>query len=240
MKNKIPLILLLASGAGVFFWLRRKAAAGANLRYEPIDIAIDSNRSAASLFSRIYYNIKLRLINNERANVNIRAINLQVFLKVANRQERKLGDVINNNAFQVPAQGSQEIKLETSISTGNVLQILKDALIEGLQFNIKISGYIDTDLGRVNVNFTKDFGTGNIGRPIILAGDKFTLRYKKKIQPVGSEIKQVYKYMLNSINTGARISDFEVETKSGTTIPGELFFDQAQNAPFDIDQFRAN
>lgn len=240
MKNKLPLILLLASGAGVFFWLRRKAAAGANLRYEPIDIAIDSSRSAASLFSRIYYNIKLRLINNERANVNIRAINLQVFLKVANLQERKLGDVINNNAFQVPAQGSQEIKLDTSISTGAVLQILKDALIEGLQFSIKITGYIDTDLGRVNVNFTKDFGSGNIGRPIILAGDKFTLRYKKKVQPVGRELTQVYRYMLNSINTGAKISDFEVETKSGTIIPGELFFEQAQNAPFEIDKFRFN
>jgi len=42
------------------------------------------------------------------------------------------------------------------------LQILKDAIVEGLQFSIKITGYIDTDLGRVNVQFTKDFGTGNI------------------------------------------------------------------------------
>jgi len=162
MKNRLPLILTLVTGAGLFFWLRRKKAAGTNLRYEPIDIAIDSQRSAASLFSRIYYNIKLRLINNESANVNIRAINFQAFLKVADRQPRKIGDIVNNTGFQVPAKGQKEIKLDTSISTGGVIQIIRDLLIEGINFEINVNGFINTDLGRLDINFTKDFGSGKI------------------------------------------------------------------------------
>ena len=165
MKNRLPLILTLVTGAGLFFWLRRKKAAGTNLRYEPIDIAIDSQRSAASLFSRIYYNLKLRLINNETANVNIRAINLQAFLKVADRQPRKIGDIVNNTGFQVPAKGQKEIKLDTSISTGGVIQIIKDLLLEGINFEINVNGFVDTDLGRLNINFTKDFGSGRISAP---------------------------------------------------------------------------
>jgi hypothetical protein len=166
MKKQLPLILTLATGAGLFFWLKRKKSAGMNLRYEPIDIAIDSQRSAASLFSRIYYNLKLRLINNESANVNIRAINLQAFLKVADRQPRKIGDIVNNTGFQVPAKGQKEIKLDTSISTGGVIQIIRDLLIEGINFEINVNGFINTDLGRLNINFTKDFGSGRISSPM--------------------------------------------------------------------------
>jgi hypothetical protein len=141
-----------------------------NLRYEPIDIAIDSQRSAASLFSRIYYNLKLRLINNESANVNIRAINLQAFLKVADRQPRKIGDIVNNTGFQVPAKGQKEIKLDTSISTGGVIQIIKDLLLEGINFQINVNGFVNTDLGRLDINFTKDFGSGRITG--VLGNDK--------------------------------------------------------------------
>jgi hypothetical protein len=162
MKKQLPLILTLVTGAGLFFWLKRKKAAGMNLRYEPIDIAIDSQRSAASLFSRIYYNLKLRLINNESANVNIRAINLQAFLKVADRQPRKIGDIVNNTGFQVLAKGQKEIKLDTSISTGGVIQIIKDLLLEGINFQINVNGFVDTDLGRLDINFTKDFESGRI------------------------------------------------------------------------------
>lgn len=234
MKNRLPLILTLVTGAGLFFWLRRKKSAGTNLRYEPIDIAIDSQRSAASLFSRIYYNLKLRLINNESANVNIRAINLQAFLKVADRQPRKIGDIVNNAGFQVPAKGQREIKLDTSISTGGVIQIIKDLLIEGINFEINVNGFVDTDLGRLNINFTKDFGSGRIAAPVILTGDKFTLMYKKNLQPTGRKARDIYKYMLNAINTGAKINDFVVVNETGQEIPGTLFFDQAQSLPYDL------
>lgn len=232
MKKQLPLILTLLGGGYLIYWLRRKASAGANLQYIPLDIAIDSRRSG--LF-RIYYSLKLRLINNESANVNIRAINLKAFI-----DNKFVGDILSNASFNVPAKGTQDIKLDTSISTGSIARLVFDALTEGINFSMNVNGYIDTDLGRVKINFTKQVNEQGISAPIILAGDKFTLRYKKQVQPVGRKIKDVYKYIVNSLNTGAKISDFEVTSESGTVIPGALFFDQAQNAPYDFADYTKN
>lgn len=147
MKNKLPLLLTLLGGASLVFWLRRKAQAGANLQFIPLDIAIDSRRSG---FFRIYYSVKIRLINNETANVNIKGINLKAFI-----DNKFIGDIVNNANFNVPAKGTTDIKLDTSISTGNIARLIFQAITDGINFSININGYVDTDLGRVNVNFTK-------------------------------------------------------------------------------------
>ena len=232
MKNKLPLILTVLGGAYLVFWLRRKAQAGANIQFIPLDIAIDSRRSG--LF-RIYYSIKLRLINNESANVNIKGVNLKAFI-----DNKFVGDIVNNASFNVPAKGTTDIKLDTSISTGSIARLIFNAITEGINFSMNVNGFVDTDLGRVNVNFTKQVGEQGINAPIILAGDKFTLTYKKKVQPVGKKIKEVYKYIVNSLNTGAKLSDFELTSEQGTIIPGELFFHQAQNAPYDFADYTKN
>jgi len=232
MKNKLPLILTVLGGAYLVFWLRRKAQAGANIQFIPLDIAIDSRRSG--LF-RIYYSIKLRLINNESANVNIKGVNLKAFI-----DNKFVGDIVNNASFNVPAKGTTDIKLDTSISTGSIARLIFNAITEGINFSMNVNGFVDTDLGRVNVNFTKQVGEQGINAPIILAGDKFTLTYKKKVQPVGKKIKEVYKYIVNSLNTGAKLSDFELTSEQGTIIPGELFFNQAQNAPYDFADYTKN
>jgi hypothetical protein len=78
MKKYFPIITLAAAAYGVIFWLRRKAAAGSNLRYEPVDVAIDIEKIKASLFTRIYYKVKLNLINDESVSVNIKSVNLNV------------------------------------------------------------------------------------------------------------------------------------------------------------------
>jgi hypothetical protein len=150
MKNKLPLLLTLLGGAGLVFWLRRKAQAGANLQFIPLDIAIDSKRSG---FFRIYYSVKLRLINNETASVNIKGINLKAFI-----DNKFVGDIVNNASFNVPAKGTTDIKLDTSISTGSIARLIFQAITQGINFSMNINGFVDTDLGRVNVNFTKQVG----------------------------------------------------------------------------------
>lgn len=152
MKKYLPIITLAAAAYGVIFWLRRKAAAGQNLRYEFLDVAIDVPRIIGSGFSRIYFNTKIRMINDESASVNVRQINLN-----ANVGNRSLGKILNNTPFKVPAKSSEIVRIETSFSTGQVVLYIIDKIRDGFKFNdpISVDGYIETDLGRINVDYTK-------------------------------------------------------------------------------------
>jgi LEA14-like dessication related protein len=144
MKN-----LLIAGGAiaALLFFLKRKKSAAENIIVEPIDIAIDSQRSS---FSRIYYRIKLRLVNNEPANVNVSSINFAV---TANG--RAIGSINNTTGFRVDAGSSKEITLDASISSIGAIGLIRDLITEGFNIDILVAGTINTDLGAVNVNFSK-------------------------------------------------------------------------------------
>jgi hypothetical protein len=144
MKN-----LLIAGGAiaALLFFLKRKKSAAENIIVEPIDIAIDSQRSS---FSRIYYRIKLRLVNNEPANVNVSSINFSV---TANG--KAIGSINNTTGFRVDAGSSKEITLDASISSIGAIGLIRDLITEGFNIDILVAGTINTDLGAVNVNFSK-------------------------------------------------------------------------------------
>lgn len=153
MKNAItPLAILAAVAAGVFF-LRRKAAAGQNLQVDPVDIAIDSEATRASGFLRVYYTVKLKLINNERASVNVRSVSLSL-----SSQGTQLGTLTRSSSFVVPAMSEQIVSFNASIPTLGILSIIRNIIQNGINIPVNVSGFIDTDLGRISVNFTKTIG----------------------------------------------------------------------------------
>jgi len=194
MKKQLPLILTLLGGAYIVYFLRRKAQAGANLQFVPLDIAIDSRRSG--LF-RIYYSIKLRLINNETANVNIKGINLKAFI-----DNKFVGDIVSTASFNVPAKDTTDIKLDTSISTGNIARFIFNAITDGLNFNMNVNGFVDTDLGRVNVNFTKQVGEQGISAPMDIV-------YSKKLYLVR---RSDGKYLQNSFEGPKWVNNREISS----------------------------
>jgi hypothetical protein len=157
MKKYLPVIGFAAAAYGIIYWLRRKAAAGINLRYEPVDVAIDLPKIKQSLFTRIYYKVKLNLINDESVSVNIKSINLNVFIG-----DRPFGSIVKNDSFSVPARSSQIIDLNTSFSSLSAIALIKDIILNGFQDPIIVRGFIETDLGRVNIEFTKN-PSGGIG-----------------------------------------------------------------------------
>jgi LEA14-like dessication related protein len=150
MKN---ILFLGGAAAALLYFLRQKRAAGENLRVEPVDIAIDSARSASSFWTRIYYNVKLKLINTESASVNVSGINLNVLVN-----NTPFGSINNTTGFIVNAGSERVVNLEASFSSLGVIQAIRDLISDGLKFNVVVSGYVDTDLGRIAVNFSKNVG----------------------------------------------------------------------------------
>jgi hypothetical protein len=154
MRN---LLLLGGAGAALIYFLRQKRAAGENLRVEPVDVAIDTARSAQSFYTRIYYRVKLKLINVERASVNVSGINLNVSVN-----NNPFGSIVSTAPFIVSANSEKIINLDASIASLGVINLVRDLISEGLNLNVNVSGYIDTDLGRIAVNFSKNVGSEGI------------------------------------------------------------------------------
>jgi hypothetical protein len=236
MKNNVlPVALLLGGGFYLFRWLKNKQDAGANLRYEPVDIAIDTARSQAASFFQIYYNVKIRLINDGRASVVVRDIDL-----FANAGNTRISNITSSTQFSIPANTSKVIQLTASISTAGIVNTLLNIIEDGLNIPVTITGQILTDLGTLNVSFTKVIGAPSMSAPPLFLNDKYVLYWKKNIQPTGNKLKNVYQYMLNSINTGAKVNEFEIQTESGASIPGAVFLNEVQFMNFEPKSFRAN
>ena len=154
MKNNIlPVALLLGGGFYLFRWLKNKQDAGQNLRYEPVDIAIDTERSRAANFFQIYYKVKIRLINDGRASVVVRDIDL-----VANAGNTRISTITSSTRFSIPANSSTVIQLTAAISTAGIITTVLNIIEDGLNFPVTVTGTILTDLGTVNVTFTKVVG----------------------------------------------------------------------------------
>jgi LEA14-like dessication related protein/DNA-directed RNA polymerase subunit H (RpoH/RPB5) len=176
MKKYFPVIALGAAAVGIVYWLKRKALAGANLRYEPVDVAIDLQKTKQSLFTRIYYKVKLNLINNESVSVNVKSLSLNVFVGSI-----PFGSIVKNESFSIPAQSNEIIELNTSFSSFSALALIKDIILQGFQDPIVVKGFIQTDLGRINVDFTKNLSGGITGRMKMKKTKTPKFRYDDKV-----------------------------------------------------------
>jgi len=234
MKNYYPIIAITAAAYGIIYWLKKKANAGSNLKYEGVDIAIDFEKTKQSFFTQIFYKVKLNLINIENVSVNIKSINLKVFIG-----DQDFGSIVKNQFFSVPAKSSKLITLETSFKSLAAIELIKDIILEGFQDPIIVKGYINTDLGKVNIDFKKNV-SGGISAPNLLLQDKYSLSWKNHKQPTGTKLIDVYKYMLNSINTGAKPHEFNIHSSSGATTPGQIFLEQVKFMNFEPFKFSAN
>jgi hypothetical protein len=150
-KNMIYIIGAAAAAALGYFWLKRKKDAASNLEVIPKDVKIDWKRSKEAFYTKIFYSIKLDLINNETADVNVKNINLNV---IGNGS--LLGNVINSTGFVVPQVSTKEVIISGSINSSGIISIIMDIIRDGLNISVSVKGYVQTDLGRVMVDSTKN------------------------------------------------------------------------------------
>ena len=150
MKKYFPYITVAAVGYGLIWWLMNKKKAGENLKFVPVDIGIDTKKIKRSFFTRIFFNIKLMLTNDEAASVNVKTIQLTISVN-----GKVLGYINNNDGFVVSARESKTINLETSISSIGLIGFVRDLIQDGFKFPVNVTGFINTDLGRIDINYTQ-------------------------------------------------------------------------------------
>jgi LEA14-like dessication related protein len=150
MKKYIPYITVAAIGYGVIYWLMNKKKAGQNLKFVPVDIGIDTKKIKRAFFTKIFFNIKLMLTNDEAASVNVKSIDLVISVN-----GKILGYINNQDGFVVEARNSKTINLETSISSLGLIGFVRDLIKDGFKFPVNVKGSINTDLGKIDINYTQ-------------------------------------------------------------------------------------
>ena len=153
MKNILPIAALVGGGLFIINYFKRKAAAGENLKFELAKITIDTPRTLQTGLLKIFYDITINVINSENAAVNVKNINIDITVNGKN-----FGNLSQTLNFNIPRESEKKIMLKASFFTLGALQLVKDIVFDGIDFNINLNGFIDTDLGRVNVDFNKQFG----------------------------------------------------------------------------------
>lgn len=142
LQALIPLALV---GAGVYF-LRQKASSAQNLQIDVQDIAIDSEATKNSWFAKLFYQVKLQVTNPDQAAVTIKAVNLDVYVN-----GQKLGRLQKLDSITIPPRSQLNVAVTANIATLSVLTAVKDYFLGSGELIMKISGFVDTDLGRVTL-----------------------------------------------------------------------------------------
>jgi hypothetical protein len=151
-----------AAGYAVFLlinYLRNKVAAGQNLEITPLKISIDLPKTREALYLKIFYDITLNLANKEQASVNVKSLFLTVKTNNIN-----FGNIERDLNFDVEEMQEKQITVKASFFTLSAIGIIKDLIKNGFNLNVNVAGFIDTDLGRVDINFNKNIGDAINGR----------------------------------------------------------------------------
>jgi LEA14-like dessication related protein len=145
MNNK--LILGLLAGAGAFYYfLQGKKGAIEDLQIEPVDIGIDKE----SNFRKLVFNLKLQIKNPSKFVVKVKNIDLD--LKVNNKT---ISNFNSNTVLSLPANSNKIYNIKISVNNLTVITTILEVLADK-NIVAAVTGDITTDLGTVDINFTKE------------------------------------------------------------------------------------
>lgn len=143
------LLLGLAAAAGVaYIFLKGKKESIENLLFNPVGIAINK---AKTNFLRLVFNFKLQVTNPGNFAVNIQSIDLNVLVN---------GRVISNFSKQLPViiapKKTELLDIEISVQNLTVIETILNAIADGGKITVSLQGEVITDLGKANINYTKN------------------------------------------------------------------------------------
>lgn len=160
MKNILPIAALIGAGAIFYKYLTGKKKAMENLQFEIFKISIDKQKTERALYFKIYYDIIVTVINDELSPVKIKDTLMNI--RVNNRDLGKVETTLN---LLIPRESQKQITLKASFFTLGAIGLVRDIVKNGLNADVNLNGYINTDLGKVDINFNKQFGGEMNGAP---------------------------------------------------------------------------
>jgi LEA14-like dessication related protein len=143
MNNGIKFLIGAAAWGLLYNFLNRKKAALENIGISNIDVAIDLPRTQNANYIKLFYKLKIRLVNTANASINIKSIDANFFLNGI-----EFANISQNINALIPAGASKEINITASINSGNIIASIIDIISEN-KAEIEVQGSLMTDLGLI-------------------------------------------------------------------------------------------
>jgi LEA14-like dessication related protein len=147
MNKKIVIGIATAAVAALYF-LKGKKQALEDIKFSPKDIAI--NKSKSNLY-QLVYNFKVLIKNDNKLPVNITSIDLDIAVN-----NKLVANFETTQTINIPGEASKLITLQISINNFAAVDVILATIANQSGITIKITGDVVTDLGVLNVNYSKN------------------------------------------------------------------------------------
>jgi LEA14-like dessication related protein len=147
MNKKIVIGIATAAVAALYF-LKGKKQALEDIKFSPKDIAINSSKSN---LIQLVYNFKVLIKNDNKLPVNITSINLDIAVN-----NKLVSNFQTTQTINIPGEASKLITFQISINNLAAIDVILATIANNSGINIKITGDVITDLGVLNVNYSKN------------------------------------------------------------------------------------
>jgi LEA14-like dessication related protein len=146
--NKKLIIGIATAAAAALYFLKGKKQALEDIKFSPKDIAINSSKSN---LMQLVYNFKVLIKNDNKLPVNITSINLDIAVN-----NKLVSNFQTTQTINIPGETSKLITFQISINNLAAVDVILATIANNTGINIKITGDVITDLGVLNINYSKN------------------------------------------------------------------------------------
>jgi len=144
----MPIVLFIAAGAAILFSQAKNFTD--KLSYKFNSGKFDYQKSVASGFKQIFFNISLNLINPTSFTIEVKNISFEILHK-----GNLIATVNGSQSFQIKSKGSTPINFNLQIATDKIYQVALEMVQEYIKddfLNLTIDGKIFLSVGSVKIN----------------------------------------------------------------------------------------
>tara|TARA_R110000868_G_scaffold492_2_gene3667 strand:- start:305 stop:763 length:459 start_codon:yes stop_codon:yes gene_type:complete len=147
MDKKVLTVIGLTALA---FYINQQIERAKNIMFKILKIKPNLSEVAYYNFEKLPLDAKIKLTNPTDIQIKINSLNIQLFYKGVN-----LTTAFKTDIIEIKAKGETIINLTLLIDIVNLSANIRDlikAFFEGSGTEIKIKGFIDSNLGRLQLN----------------------------------------------------------------------------------------